>query len=65
MVTFRRANMPENFIFKYNNKVYSFDGTNTKTDKSICIEVLSSRLKGKTDLHGQPYKPSKFYFNPI
>lgn len=30
---------------------------------TVCIvEVHNRRLKGKTDLHGQPYKPSIFIF---
>ena len=30
--------------------------------KAILITVLSNNLKGKTDLHGNPYKPTKFIF---
>lgn len=30
--------------------------------KSILVNVLSKNLKGKTDLHGQLYKPSKWIF---
>ncbi len=26
------------------------------------LEVLASNLRGKTDLHGQPYKPTKWFF---
>lgn len=29
------------------------------------ISVLSGRLKGKTDLHGNPYKPSKWIFTNL
>ncbi len=27
------------------------------------VQVLNPRLRGKTDLHGQPYKGSKFIFS--
>jgi len=30
--------------------------------KGILVEVLSSNLKGKTDLHGNQYKPSQFIY---
>lgn len=30
--------------------------------KTILVEVLSSRLKGKTDAHNRPYKPTKWVF---
>ena len=30
--------------------------------KMVVVNVLSNPLKGKTDLYGQPYKPSKHIF---
>ena len=30
--------------------------------KGVLVEVLSLSLKGKTDLHGQEYKPTKWIF---
>lgn len=30
--------------------------------KAILVEVLSTRLKGKTDLHGKPYQPTKHIY---
>ncbi|MDO6737061.1 hypothetical protein [Wenyingzhuangia sp. 2_MG-2023] len=30
--------------------------------KGVLVEVHNPRLKNKTDLHGQTYKPSKFIF---
>ena len=30
--------------------------------KAVLVEVLQNSLKGKTDLHGQPYKASQFIF---
>lgn len=30
--------------------------------KLIRVEVLSRNLKGKTDLHGNPYKPTEWIF---
>jgi hypothetical protein len=33
---------------------------------TVCIlEVMNPRLKGKTDLHSQPYKPSQFIFSDL
>lgn len=29
----------------------------------VIVEVHNKRLKGKTDLHGQPYKPSTFIYS--
>lgn len=31
-------------------------------EKAVLVKVLSNKLKGKTDLHGKPYKPSEFIF---
>ena len=33
--------------------------------KAICVNVLSKNLRGRTDLHGKPYQPSKWIFTPI
>ena len=30
--------------------------------RGILVNVMSKNLKGKTDLHGKPYQPSKFIF---
>lgn len=30
--------------------------------KVLKVQVLSGRLKGRTDLHGNLYKPSEFFF---
>jgi hypothetical protein len=30
--------------------------------KMILVNVLSKNLKGKTDLHGRPYQPTKWIF---
>jgi len=30
--------------------------------KAILVNCLSKNLKGKTDLHGRPYKPSKHIY---
>ena len=70
MKTITRANLPEQV--KYNNKVYQFNGelsgeysVNKLTalpNDAIKVAVLSRRLRGKTDLHGNFYKPSIFIF---
>lgn len=33
-----------------------------KGEKLISVLVLSKNLKGKTDLHGKPYKPSEWLY---
>ena len=33
--------------------------------KCILVNVLSSNLKGKTDLHGQPYKPTTWIYTNV
>ena len=33
--------------------------------KGVLVNVLSKELKGKTDLHGQPYKPTKWIYTTI
>lgn len=30
--------------------------------KAVLVYVLSNNLKGRTDLHGKPYQPSKWIF---
>jgi len=30
--------------------------------KAVLVNVLSRNLKGKTDLHGRPYQPTKHIF---
>lgn len=38
------------------------DALKTTGKKGVLVEVLSTRLKGVTDLHGNLYKPSKFIY---
>ena len=60
MKTFNRASLPKEI--KYNGKIYVYG---QKTVNSIMVKVLQTRLKGVKDLHGNYYKPSVHYFNPI
>lgn len=62
MKTFFKRSLP--ICINYNNKVYIRDGLN-KTSNSIKVEVLSKRLEGVRDLHGNFYKPTVHYFNPV
>lgn len=34
----------------------------TTGKKAVLVEVLSRNLKGKTDLHGKPYEPTKHIY---
>ena len=60
MKTFNRTSLPEQI--KYNGKVYV---RGERTDKSIRVLVLQTRLKGRTDLWGHPYRPTEWYYNKI
>lgn len=59
MTTIRMAYLPDEI--KVKNKIYAMG---EKTVNSIRVEVLSRRLRGKKDLHGNLYNPSVFFFNP-
>lgn len=70
MKTITRANLPQQVM--YNNKVYQFNAelsgkysVNKLTalpNDAIKVAVLSRRLRGIIDLHGNYYKPSVFIF---
>lgn len=70
MKTIKRANLPEKV--NYNGKIYEFNaelsgkyaiGKSTLLPyDAIKVSVLNARLKYKTDLHGNTYKPSEFIF---
>ena len=65
MKTFYRTYLPD--FINYNGKKYIYFGSknlNKKPDKAIIVKVLSRNLRGKTDLHGLPYKPTEWYFIP-
>ena len=38
------------------------EGLKTKNKHGILVNVLSRNLRGKRDLHQQPYKPSRWIF---
>lgn len=61
MKTFNKTSLPESI--KYNNKTYVYSVE--KTVNSIQVNVLNRNLKGKTDLYGNQYKPTKHYFKPL
>ena len=78
MKTFKRSSLPENIkyngkILKFDSvnsgianagKLHSYIINELKrAKKTVCIvEVLNTRLKGKTDLHGRPYTSNRFIF---
>lgn len=68
MLTIKRANFQS--ILRIKGKVYEWQPSesalNKPSDKTVLrLEVLNSRLKGRLDLHGNPYKPSVFYFKNL
>lgn len=72
MKQFNRTSKPD--AIKYGKKEYTyFSGTTlirhiveayckSHNLKMVQVNVLSRRLKGVTDLHGNPYKPSAFIY---
>lgn len=70
MKTFKRSGMPD--AITHNGKVHKLDiekshlhGEGKSFAKKDCIVVIVSdrRLRGKLDLHGQPYKPTTWIFS--
>jgi len=74
MKTFNRTYLPSEI--KHNNEVYKLEQSSCNENSSkydvmdlmcqgkkcIRVNVLSRNLKGKTDLHGQPYRPTTWIF---
>jgi hypothetical protein len=69
MRTIHRASLPD--IINYNGKQWVVDIENsarhnmtqlTKLKPYIKVLVISSRLKHKRDLHGNPYRPTEWLF---
>lgn len=69
MPVFNRTSIPDKI--RYNKKDYVFDAKKSgefsqskkkPKEKHVFVDVLSRSLRGKTDLHHQPYKPSRFIF---
>lgn len=67
MVTLKRFSF-EMYIL-HRGKMYEFNPTSSAIGKPeplkdvLSVEVYNRKLKGKTDLYGQPYKPSIFYYS--
>lgn len=78
MKTFNRTSLPESIkynsrIYTRNDSLSNLNmqGISLKSyidtlkyagNKVILCNVLSRNLKGKTDLHGQPYKPTQWVY---
>jgi len=74
MKTFKKTYLPDSI--QYNGGEYKLEqgcanANSSKNDimdlmcqnkSCIRVEVLSNKLKGKTDFFGQPYKPSIWIF---
>jgi hypothetical protein len=52
-----------------NNKIYYWNPISSAQGKPnfntdvLTVEIINAKLKGKTDLYGKNYKPSKFYYS--
>lgn len=60
MKTFNKTFLPD--LIQVNGKTYRLGN---RTPQSVKVNVLQTSLKGKFDLHGKPYKPREYYFNPV
>lgn len=76
MKTFNRTSLPESI--SYNGKIHkcdfkasaalslggvvSWDAFGLCGKSVVYVKVLSKQVKGKTDLYGQPYKPTTWVF---
>lgn len=77
MKIFNRTYLPETIT--YNGSVYKMEQSSAnenssrydvmdlmcKGKKCIRVNVLSRKLKGKTDFFGQPYRPTTWIFTNI
>jgi len=78
MKVFKKTFLPEELTYngyryvrnieasaKFSQSPYSWDSFDRYQERGlrpILVEVLSNNLKGKTDLHGKPYEPTKWVF---
>lgn len=67
MKTIKRFSFQSEIV--YNSKIYYWNPVssaqgkpNSQTDV-LCVEVYNRKLKGKTDLYGNLYQPSKFFYS--
>jgi hypothetical protein len=64
MIRIKRKNFDP--LFRHKGKAYRVNvDKNAKATASLSCEISLGNLKGKTDLHGKPYKPSVFYYNEV
>lgn len=59
-----KRNIPISFAMNSNDTSTAIIAATLKKEgrKGVLVNVLATQLKGKTDLHGQPYKPTKWIF---
>jgi hypothetical protein len=76
MKTFNRTSLPEYVTYNgmcykcdfkasgaiCGKKVFDLELLGLKYKKVVAVNVLSKNLKGKTDLYGQPYRPTTWIF---
>jgi hypothetical protein len=72
MRTFKRTYLPDEIESQGKKYLLDLDKTNLKRDghsfitkECILVHVLSKNLKGRTDLHGMPYKPTEWVFQAV
>lgn len=57
MKAFNKTFLP--LQIKYNGQIYTY---NKDGAKKILVKVLSRNLRGRTDLWGNPYKPTEHVY---
>lgn len=69
MTTIKRYSFKEIIRYKGNsykwNSSYNVLNKPLKSSNLLRVEVYNRRLEGKSDLYGNLYKPSIFYYNKV
>ena len=70
MKTYNKTHKPDSIT--HNGQVYKYDANATELYREgklisskdhVLVNSMQSILKGRTDLHGKPYKPVQFIFS--
>jgi hypothetical protein len=80
MKTYSKTYLPDSLLIAGQEYKVNFEASNEYKDgykitcitrlkqlgeKPVLVKVMSKNLKGRTDLHGNPYKPSEWIFTPV
>ncbi len=73
MKTYNKTSLPREIVYRGDTYVMNPDLSGVMATgiaakgwnvgiKHVCVNVLSNALKGRTDLHGNAYQPTKWIF---